>query len=232
MKITALKKYKTKLLKIKLLEMQAHKNFRTFNFDFLKNLEIKLKKALYTIHKFHVANKKILFIGTPLTFDTQIKQLLTNKKHVFIPKNIWINGIVTNPKSSFVYLTKQNTINTDKTFNFLFSLKNQADLIVILDEKTNIIPLKEISSKQIPTISLNTNYNLSYSTSSTYKVTGDYSFSKTTLQNNLIFLLLSSTLKKAEQVEKRLKRTQKNQLKKKIRKPFFTTKKNAVKKKK
>ena len=202
MKITTLKKYKTKLLKLKLLKTKTYKSQKNFDYLLLKNMEARLKKILNIIYRFHIANKKILFIGTPLKLNSQIKQLLKNKKHNFIPESVWINGIITNSKPSFKYLIKQHAINKNKTSKFLFNLKNQADLIVILNKRSNLIALKESLLKRIPIISLNTNYNFLNSNLSVYKTIGNYNFTKKAIRSNIFFLLVSATLQKAEQWKK------------------------------
>ena len=203
MKITTLTKYKTKLLKLKLLKTKVYKNKKNFNYFLLKTMETRLKKALHVIYKFHIANKKILFIGTPLQLNSKIKQLLKHKKHNFIPESIWIKGIITNPKASFKHLLKQHINNRDKSSKFLFNLKNQIDLIVILNEKANLNALKESSLKQVPIISLDSNYDLTNLNLTTYKVIGNYRFVDKNVRNNLFFLLLSSLLKKAEVLRKK-----------------------------
>ena len=80
MKITTLNKYKTKLLKLKLLKTKIYKSQKDFSYLLLKDLETRLKKTLQVIYKFHVADKKILFIGTPLQFHNQINH---NDHHHF-----------------------------------------------------------------------------------------------------------------------------------------------------
>ena len=228
MKITTLKKYKTKLLKLKLLKTKTYRNEKNFDYLLLKNIETRLKKVLHIIYRFHVANKKILFIGTPLKLNNQIKKLLKNKKHSYIPESIWMSGIITNSKSSFQHLIKQHAINKNKTSKFLFNLKNQADLIVVLNEGSNLAALEESSVKRIPTISLNVNSNSTNSDLSTYKAIGDYNLTKKTIRDNFFFLLLNSILRKAEQARKQQVRYTKKQ---KV-KNSFRSKKNAFKKKK
>ena len=203
MKVVKLNKHKTKLLKLKLLKTKIYKNQKDLNYLLLKDVETRLKKALHIIYRFHVANKKILFIGTPLRLNNPIKQLLKSKKHSFIPELVWINGIVTNSKPSFKHLLKRHAVTSDKTSKFLFNLKNQTDLIVVLNEQLNLVVLQESSLKRIPTISLNSNYDLPNMNLSTYKIAGDYSFGQKEIRNNLFFLLLSSLLKKAEILRKK-----------------------------
>jgi hypothetical protein len=69
--------------------------------------------------------------------------LIQNKKHSFIPKYVWMNGIITNPIPSFEHLLKWYTIANDNTWNFLVNLWTQADLIVVLNENINLTALKE-----------------------------------------------------------------------------------------
>ena len=125
MKISRLNQYKTKLLKFKLLTTKIYKNQKDVNYLLLKDAEARLKKILHIIYRFHAANKKILFIGTPLRLNNQIKQFLKRKKHSFIPEKTWMNGVVTNPGPSFKHLLKSHAVNTNKTSKFLFNLKNQ-----------------------------------------------------------------------------------------------------------
>ena len=231
MKITTVKKYKTKLLKLKFLKTRVYKNAKNLDYLLLKNMETRLKKILHVIYRFHLANKRILFIGTPLKLDNQLKQLLKNKKHNFIPESVWMSGIITNSRSLFKHLIKQHNINKNKTSKFLFSLKNQTDLIVLLNENSNQAALKESSLKQVPIISLNVNHNFFKSNFSTYKAIGNYNFSKKTIRNNFFFLLLNSILKKAEQAKKR--QTHYHYIKKQRKiKNLFHNRKNVFKKKK
>ena len=153
---------------------------------------------MHVIYKFHANNKKILFVGTPFKLNNQIKQLLKGKKHSFVPESVWMGGVITNAASSFKHLVKRHAMSNDRTSRLLFSLRNQADLIIVLNENCNITALTEGSLKRVPTISLNTTYNLTDSSLSTYKVPGNYNFSTKEVRTNLFFLLLNSLLKKAE----------------------------------
>lgn len=229
MKISTLQKYNTKLLRLKLLKTKIYRTEKNLDYLLLKNIETRLKKVLHIIYRFHVANKRILFIGTPLKLNNYVKQLLKNKKHSFIPESIWMSGIITNSKPSFKHLIKQHSIGKNKTSKFLFNLKNQADLIVVLNEGSNLAALEESSLKRVPTVSLNVSYNFSNSDLSTYKAMGNYNFTKKTIRNNFFFLLLSSILKKAEQARKQQVQYTKKQ--KRI-KNSFGTRKNVFKKKK
>lgn len=229
MKIVAIHKYKTKLFKFKLLKTKIHKSKKNFDYLLLKDTEARFKKILSIIYKFHAANKKILFIGTPLELNSQIKQLLKDKKHSFLPESVWMNGIITNSNSSFKHLIKQHALNTNKISKLLFNLKSQIDLIVVLNEKLNITALEESSLKRVPTISINTTYNFLNLNLSTYKVLGNYNFGKKKVRNNLFFLLLNSLLKKAELIRKKQIKLKTERSKHKI---LMNYKKNVSSKKK
>lgn len=203
MKIATLKKYKTKLLKLKLLKTKIYKNKKKFNYLYLKNIEIRLKKILHIIYKFHATNKKILFVGTPLKLSKQIRQLLKRKKHSFIPESVWMSGVITNSESSFKHLFKKHTFTNDTTLKPLFNLKNQIDLIIILNENFSQAALKESSLKRVTTISLNSEYDTFNFNLATYKVSGNYNFTRKIIRNNFFFLLLNSIFKKAERLKKK-----------------------------
>lgn len=207
MKIKKLNKNKIKLLRFELLKTKIYKTEKKFNYLLLKNIETSLRKALQIIIRYHIDNKKILFIGTSEKLDQRLKKLLITHGHIFLPELIWLNGIITNTKSSFKYLSKRYTINNDDPSNFLFSLKNQIDLIVILNEEANLTALKESSLKRIPTISLNSNNKLSDLNLVTYKVKGDYNFSQKQARKNLFFLMLNSLIKRGSQLKVKILKT-------------------------
>ena len=170
-----------------------------------------------------------MFIGTPLKPDKQIKQLLKRKKHGFIPESIWMNGVITNSNSLFKHLFKRHSFTNDATSKFFFDLKNRINLIVILNENFNQVALKESSFKRIPTILLNSEYNTFNSNLTTYKVPGNYAFTKKIVRNNFFFILLNSLLKKAERFRKKQVQINKKQTRLKYlnnsRKNVFTKKK-------
>lgn len=212
MKISKTQKYKAKLLKLELLRTKISIKNKDFNYLHLKDLETRLKKALHIIYKFHVANKRILFVGTPLKLNKKVKQLLKNKKHSFIPESVWVKGIISNAGPSFKHLFKNHATNGRKTSKFLFNFKNSIDLVVVLQERLSVDVLKEISLKKVPTISLNTSDRILNSNLVTYKVLGNFNLTKKENRNNLFYLILSSLLKKAEILKKKtIKRNMKQQ---------------------
>lgn len=232
MKIVKIKKKggkHTKLLNLNILETNYYKK-NYLNHELNKNIEYKLKNALNIIFKFHSENKKILFLGTPLQLNKQLKKLLKNTNHLIIPEKIWFSGVLTNTKSIFRFLFKKYLKKNKNTLKFLFNLTVKNDLVVILNESLSQNPLKEFSKKRIPTISLNyNNINLNYP-NSTYQIKQNINnFNENKNINNLFFSILTTTFKKAEKVR------QKNinsRLKKRVNKKRQFIKKNEFKKKK
>ena len=131
-----------------------------------------------------------------------------------------MNGIITNSKSLFKHLFKRQSLTKDTTSKFLFELKNQINLIVILNENFNQVALKESSLKRVPTISLSSKYNPFNSNLTTYKVPGNYTFTKKIIRDNFFFLLLNSLLKKAERFRKKQIQINKKQPRRKYLKNF------------
>lgn len=204
MKIKILKKFKTKLLKFKLLKTKIYNYKNGFGYWHIKNTEIRLKQIFHILYKFHVTNKKILFVGNPHNVNDQIKQFLQTKQHKFLPDSLWMDGIFTNPKTSFKHLKQQYALTNNKSLKILLSLRTQIDLIVILNERRNINILNESSLKRIPIITLNSTYNLSRLDLSTYTIPDDSNFVEKPSQENFFFLVLHSILKKAEILKKKL----------------------------
>lgn len=202
MKIVKIIKNQTKLLNLgtpRLKTKILKKNH--LNYGILKNnLEFKLKNALNIIFKFHSENKKILFLGTPIKLNNQLKELLKNTKHSFIPEQIWLSGILTNTKSIFRLLFKKCLKKNKNNLKLLFDLKNKNDIVVIINEFLNRKPLYEFLKKGTPTISLNYSGNKLKQFSSTYKIKKNSTDIGNKSINNLFFSILTTTLKKAEKV--------------------------------
>ena len=171
MKIVKIARKQTKLLNLNALETKISSSKKKYlNYVLRKDLEFRFKNALNIIFKFHSENKKILFLGTPLKLTKQLKELLKNTNHSFIPEKLWLSGILTNTKSIFKFLFKKYFKKNKNNLKFLFNLTSKNNLIVILNESLTTNPLKEFSKKRIPTISLNyknTNIN---NYSSTYRI--------------------------------------------------------------
>ena len=200
MKIEKKIKYRNKVLKLKLLKTKTYEKKHHLKNITIEDVEYRLKKTLHIIYKYHLNNKKILFLGGELNTSNKIKLLIQNTKHVLIPEIAWMNGMITNSSANLKYLTKnQKTIN-NKLSEILFQLKKKSDLIVILSHSLNINALEEGYSTKIPIIFLNSNLDiLDFKTS--YKVPGTFKFTNKKIRDNLFYSILAATLQKANKTK-------------------------------
>ena len=98
MKIKNTIKNKNKLLKLKLIKTKIYKKNYTFKQLKIEDIEHRLKKGLQIIYKYHINNKRILFISTSSTLEMKIKNLLTNVKNLFIYQYFWLNEQINKKK--------------------------------------------------------------------------------------------------------------------------------------
>lgn len=202
MKIEKISINKSKLLKIKLIKSKIYKKKHYLQNIFMEDIIYRLKKALYIIYLYHLNKKQIMFVGNPLQINKEIKKILRNSKHVFIPKDAWISGVITNQNTSFKsFLKKQKNERTNLSKRLL-ELKKKSDLIVIIDEENNTKALKESYISRIPVISLNSSLN-PFDKESTYKIPGDFIFHKNIRTNNFFYSILLATLGKSNQIQKK-----------------------------
>lgn len=114
-------------------------NIKIFKYNqfYLKQKVLILKIILKLVYKFHILNKKILFILNANIFYLFLKKI---KKHIFLINNFWVNGFFSNFKL-FRYFSFY------KKFSFNCSLKNNLHLIINLDNffKNEIIKSKILS---------------------------------------------------------------------------------------
>lgn len=195
MKINKLKPYRFKLLKLNLIKTKSYK--KKYNtFIKIEDITTRLKKSLHIIYKYHINNKKILFIGTPINIDPKFKKILQNTKHVLIPEMLWMNGILTNQFSCFKYLSKHQKLVNNKISEILFKIKTKSDLIVILNTSENLNVLEEGYLARIPVISINCDLNIKDFKSS-YKVSGNFQFKKKKIRDAFFYSILTTIFKKA-----------------------------------
>lgn len=200
MKIEKKLKYKNKLLKLKLLQTKIFEKKHHLNNITLEDIEYRIKKALHVIYKYHFNDKKILFVGDGISIYNNIRLLLKNSKHVWIPESVWVNGMLTNPSANFKHVTKnRKTINNDLS-KILLKLKKKSDLVVVLNHSTNINVLKESYRTKIPVIFLNNSLNILDSRPS-YKIPGTFKFSQKKIRNTFFYSILAATIKKASQIK-------------------------------
>nr|YP_009495469.1 ribosomal protein S2 [Toxarium undulatum]AWQ64116.1 ribosomal protein S2 [Toxarium undulatum] len=149
---------------------QEQKNYFLLNYFLLKNqqnleknfspndTELALKQALKILVEYHVHKKKILFVGFPKIKNQHRQRLLENTGHVFLPNNVWLNGVFLNSKALEIYVDrvlKKKKLKNELFFKDLKNLivtKNQLDLIVIFQVGKNDKIVKELTSLKLPVI--------------------------------------------------------------------------------
>lgn len=198
MKLKRTSLYKNKVLKLQLVKTKIFDKKQYLNNIKLEDIEYRLKKALHLIYKFHIKNKKIAFIGTPVILTPNFRSLFKTTNHAIIPESIWMNGILTNQSSSFRYLSKDQK--TAKLLEILFQLKRKSDLIVICDSSINAVALEEGYVAKIPIISFGNNFSITNNKSS-YKIPGNFNSKVQIFRNNFLFSILLATLKKADKTK-------------------------------
>jgi ribosomal protein S2 len=201
MKIEILKNNKHKLLKLKLIKLKILKKKHFLTNITLENIELKIKKVLYLIYLYHLNNKRIIFIGNPLSINKELTKIFLNTKHIFIPKSSWIAGVITNQYSSFKsYFKQESQIN--KISKRLLQLKKRGDLIVIIDHEAEVQALNESYIAKLPVILINSNLP-SFDEKSDYKIPVNLISSKHKINNNLFYSLLLTIIKKAQLLKKK-----------------------------
>ena len=186
MKIKNTTKNKNKLLKLKIIKTKIYKKNYTFKQLKIEDIEHRLKKGLQIIYKYHINNKRILFISTSSTLEMKIKNLLTNVKHLFISQYFWLNGQISN---------KQQFLSKKISYNKISKLKNKSNLIVILDKLVDKNIIKESYKAKIPIIFLGDNLNI-FETNSSYKIPGNFMLNRKKLRDNFFLVLLKGIIQK------------------------------------
>jgi ribosomal protein S2 len=197
MKTQKVLKYKNKLIKLKLIQTKTYIKKQYINNLKLEDIQYRLKKIFYIIYKYHIYNKKILFIGAPFDINSQISNLFRITNHIFIPNSIWIKGILSNKKLCFKHLFKDEKNSKNKISELLLKLKKNVDLIIILGELNNEDILNESYIARIPVITINSNFNATFNKPS-YKVPGNFNFITKKIRDNLFYSMLVAVLKKAD----------------------------------
>lgn len=183
-----------------------------------KKINAQIKKVLNIIYQYHIRNKKIMFVNVPFFIIKNMAKIKKKINHLFIPENIWINGLITNQSACFysLFLKKKKNPN----IKFFLKFKNKSDLIVNFNAKnTNIENLiKESYNQTIPSISFNNDkyFNL-------HKPTYSIKKSFLDLENNIIFFfsILKAIFKKKTSLQKNFYVFDKN---------FYFKKKNYINK--
>jgi ribosomal protein S2 len=201
MKIKKIIKYQNKLLKLKLIKSKIFNKNHYLNNIKIEDIEYRLKKIFHIIFKYHVFNKRILFIGTPVNFDNNLYKALKDTKHFLIPESLWLNGVINNKTNFFQQFLKTNKTNKKQFQRVFFYFKKDIDLIVLLNEQDNFNVLNESYLAKIPVISLNSNLNIQ-NIKSNYKIPGDFKFSNKKIRDNFFYSILLAVLKKGNKSKK------------------------------
>jgi len=176
-------KNQNQLLKLKLIKTKIYKKNYTFKNLKIEDIEYRLKKGLQIIHKYHIENKKILFINNSSTIETKIKNLLKNTNHVYITHHLWLNGKTTNKEKTSFYKTSQ--------------LNSKSDLIVILNKQISNYIIEENYKIKTPMIFIANELNI-FDNKSSYKIPGNFLLAKKKIRNNFFLTLLKAVLKKSK----------------------------------
>lgn len=200
MKIKKLNLKKNKLLKLNFINTKLYKKI-SINFITINEIIIRLKQSLKIIYKYHINNKRILFIGFSNNINNKFKPILKDTNHILLPNFIWPNGILTNKDSCFNYILKNQTSINQHLAKTLFKFHKKVDLIVLLDSFSEENILNESYNSKIPIISLSDSLNI-FDTRPSYKILGNLNFSRKNFKNNFFYFILNSLFKKATLLKK------------------------------
>jgi len=122
-----------------------------------------IKKSVKFISKVHYSNGKILFVGFPEAEKTSLIRLSIFKNHAYISDQSWVNGILTNGHSLFLY--KKSFLNNFKLknekekrlfyekFGGILNLNKKPDLLIIYNHSKSLDALHEAIKMNIPVVS-------------------------------------------------------------------------------
>jgi len=207
-------KHKNKLIELQILKSKIYKI--AIEKKKIENSKIKLyfKKVAHIIYEYHINNKTILFVNFPPKLKNNIIELKKNIKHIFISKENWINGLITNKSVNIYSNFKQSST---------YSNNNFFDLLVIFNPTNNNI-LNESYNSYTPTILITDELfnNKKSLFKQSYKVLGYLKFIEEQINNNFFFSILLAIFKQTI-----TKKTQKYKItsNKLIKKKFFSYKK-------
>jgi ribosomal protein S2 len=194
-----IKKVKIKqLLKLNLLKSKVYEQpikkmkFNNLIDANLNQIVVDIKKVLQIIFQYHKAEKRILFLGLPYKLESRVNQLT---KHIAIPKNFNIQGVISNYNSkSFKSDKNSNQAWLKNSSKFLLpKLSKKLDLIVLFNHDNNETILSEAGVAKIPVIFFGTNFGSQNSTS--YKVEGNFKNVLIGSNKNVFFIGLNFLFK-------------------------------------
>jgi ribosomal protein S2 len=183
------------LLKLNLLRSKVYEQpIKKMKFDNLidSNLNqiiVDIKKVLQIIFQYHQIEKRILFVGLPYKLESRINKYT---KHVAIPKNFDVQGMISNPNWKSLKNSKNSTqIWLKETSKFLLpKLTKRLDLVVLFEHDKSKMVRSEAEVAKIPLISFGTDLDTSNTVS--YKVEGSF---KNASNKNIFFIGLNFLFK-------------------------------------
>jgi ribosomal protein S2 len=208
MKIKKIEQHSTKLMKLKILQTKIYDKKQYLTNNKIEDIEYRLKKIFYIVYKYHIFNKRILFVGLPSTMNSKITNLLKSSKHISIPENIWVRGAISNKKACFKHISKHNKTSSTKISELIFQLKKSIDLVIFFEKSANPDVLNESYISRIPVISISNNLDIQ-NVKASYKVSGNFHFDNKKVLDNFFYSLLFATLKKGNLHRRYLKKIQK-----------------------
>jgi len=191
---------KLNLLKSKVYEQPIKKiKFNNLIDANLNQIVVDIKKVLQIIFQYHKAEKRILFLGLPYKLESRVNQLT---KHIAIPKNFNIQGVISNYNSkSFKSDKNSNQVWLKNSSKFLLpKLSKKLDLIVLFNHDNNEKILSEAGVAKIPVISFGTNFSPQNSVS--YKVKGNFKNILIGSNKNVFFIGLNFLFKTFKKLSK------------------------------
>lgn len=170
MKIKKINLKKYLLIKLYLIKYQIYtKKYKNLTNVNIEQLEFNLKQSLNIIYNYHVNKKKICFIGFPYFKSHMINY--KNLKHDFIPKNTWINGLISNKK---MILDPTIFIEKKKFKNYINFIEKPKLVVFFNPTKKELNIIKELNNIDTPIIifgNLITQKNMFYNVSGNFDKT-------------------------------------------------------------
>jgi len=195
MKLKKLAKSKHFFIQFQILKLYSRK--KTFNSKTtVKSTEILLNKIANVIYRYHIADKKILFLGFPCSFSKTLK----NTRHLLIPKFMWFHGLLSN-KVSQNHNGKKAKI-PKNIFKLILKLKEKPSLIFVYNLNDNLTAIKESYLAKIPVITISKKLNI-LNVKSTYESMGSYNFLiEKTKNTSFLFSFIKTVINQAKKNKK------------------------------
>ena len=195
------KRYSNKLIQLQILKLHYKERSYAFKTS-LKQTEIHLNKISNIVYKYHITDRKILFIGFPNKFA----EILSGTRHLVLPEYIWFNGMLSNrtrlsSPSSQTTAKKQAKMPLN-LHQLLLKLKKKLDLVIVYNLNDKATAVKESYLSRIPVITLSGNLDI-LNNNATYKSPKSFNFvNEKITHNNIFYSILKTTLRRAISAKK------------------------------